>query len=168
MTTSTPTTEENAEDPRPEPRMVLAREAHSSYKVMRELDGSLAEYGLDRRLILLVQTRVSQINGCAFCIDMHIKEAVHLGESMHRCYSLDAWRETSYYSPEERAALALAEAMTKLVPGGVPDTIWDDAAGQFEPRRLAGLVMTIVCINAWNRMAITTRSPAPGSYQPSA
>jgi AhpD family alkylhydroperoxidase len=146
--------------------MVLAREAHGSYKAMRELDRSLAAYGLDTRLILLIQTRVSQINGCAFCIDMHIKEAVQLGDSIHRFYSLDAWRETSYYSPQERAALALAEAMTTLVPGGVPDSIWDDAARQFEHRELAGLVMAVTCINAWNRMAITTRSPEPGSYRP--
>jgi AhpD family alkylhydroperoxidase len=118
MTTSTLTGTGSAQNPSPVPRMVLAREARTSYKAMRELDGSLAGYGLDKRLVLLVQTRVSQINGCAFCIDMHIKEAVHLGESFHRCYSLDAWRETSYYTPAERAALALAEPMTTLAPGG--------------------------------------------------
>jgi AhpD family alkylhydroperoxidase len=147
--------------------MVLAREARSSYRAMRELDGSLAEYGLDNGLLLLVQTRASQVNGCAFCIDMHIKEAVALGESIQRCYSLDAWRETSYYTAQERAALALTEAMTTLAPGGVPDAVWDEAAAQFETQQLAGLVMAIVSINAWNRMAITTRAPVPGSYQPS-
>lgn len=163
--TNSPTTTAVAQEQHAAPRLVVAREARASFRAVVELDRSLAETGLDERLILLVQTRASQINGCAYCIDKHIKDAVAHGEPVQRHYSLDAWRETTYYTPAERAALALTEAMTTLQPGGVPDAIWDEAAAHFDPPQLAGLVMAIVCINAWNRIAITTKAPTPGSYE---
>jgi AhpD family alkylhydroperoxidase len=109
--------------------------------------------------------RVSQINGCAFCIDMHSKDARAAGEQEQRLYALNAWRETPFYSPRERAALALAEEMTNLSTNHVPDAAYEEAARYFEPKELAQLIWCVTIINAWNRIAITSRM-VPGSYQP--
>ena len=119
---------------------------------------------LDERVRELVRVRASQINGCAFCIDMHWKDARAAGEREDRLYSLDAWRESPLYSDRERAALGLCEAITLISESHVPDGVWDAAAGEFEPRELAHLVFAITAINAWNRVVMSARTE-PGSYR---
>jgi AhpD family alkylhydroperoxidase len=119
---------------------------------------------LDEGVHKLVTVRASQINGCAFCIDMHWKEARAAGESEDRLYSLDAWRESPLYSDRERAALELCEAITLIADAHVPDEVWDTAAAEFEPRELAHLVFAVTAINAWNRLVISARVE-PGSYR---
>jgi AhpD family alkylhydroperoxidase len=120
---------------------------------------------LDPTIAHLVEMRASQMNGCAFCLDMHWKDARAAGEEEARLYLLDAWRESPAYSDRERAALALTEAVTRLAPGGVPDAVWDAAAALFEEEELAALLCKIVAINAWNRLQITTEAE-PGHYEP--
>ena len=112
-----------------------------------------------------MKTRVSQINGCAYCLDMHTKDARAAGETEQRLYLLSAWRETRFFSPRERAALAWAEAVTQLGGHGVPDAVYDEARAQFDEKALVDLTLAIVAINGWNRLAIPFRSEA-GSYQP--
>jgi AhpD family alkylhydroperoxidase len=113
----------------------------------------------------LVKVRASQVNGCAFCIDMHWKDARARGESEERLYALAAWRESPLYQGSERAALALCDAMTLIADDHVPDDVWDEAREAFDEGQLAQLVFTIATINAWNRLMITTRVQ-PGHYRP--
>jgi AhpD family alkylhydroperoxidase len=120
---------------------------------------------LDPTIAHLVEMRASQINGCAFCLDMHWKDARAAGEDEARLYLLDAWRESPDYSERERAALALTEAVTRLEPGGVTDAVWDAAAAVFEEAELAALLCKITAINAWNRLQIATQAE-PGHYRP--
>ena len=120
---------------------------------------------IDERLGNLVKVRASQINGCAFCIDMHWKDARAGGESEERLYSLAAWRESPLYEERERAALDLCEAMTLVADGHVPDEVWGRAAAAFGEDELAQLVFAIAAINTWNRLMITSRVE-PGHYQP--
>ena len=119
---------------------------------------------LDKTLRELVAMRASQINGCAFCIDMHWKDARADGESEARLYSLDAWRESPLYSDRERAALALCEALTRIAGAPVPEDVWEVAQAELEPTELAQLVFAITAINAWNRIVISAK-PEPGSYE---
>ena len=119
---------------------------------------------LDDRVRHLVTVRASQINGCAFCLDMHWREARAAAESEDRLYSLDAWRESPLYSARERAALELCEAITLIADSHVPDELWDAAAAEFDPGELAHLVFAITAINAWNRLVISARLE-PGSYR---
>jgi AhpD family alkylhydroperoxidase len=121
--------------------------------------------GIEPALHELVKTRASQINGCAFCLDMHTKDARAGGESEQRLYTLSAWRETSFFSERERAALALAEEVTRISDHGVSEQVWAEAEKQFDQEQLAALIWAIVAINSWNRLAISTGSPEPGSYQ---
>ena len=111
--------------------------------------------------------RASQLNGCAFCIDMHWQDARAAGEREDRLYALDAWRESPLFSPRERAALELCEAVTLVSETHVPDDVWERAAAAFESDELAQLVFAIAAINAWNRLMISARSE-PGHYQPAA
>jgi AhpD family alkylhydroperoxidase len=113
----------------------------------------------------LVKLRASQINGCAYCIDMHHKDARAAGESEERLYMLPAWRESTVYTDAERAALALTEEMTLIADGHVPADVEADARAQFDEETYAALVFVVVAINAWNRLAITSHAPA-GIYQP--
>jgi AhpD family alkylhydroperoxidase len=121
--------------------------------------------GLDPTIAHLVEMRASQMNGCAFCLDMHSKDARAAGEDESRLYLLDAWRESPAYSDRERAALALTESMTVLERGGVPDAVWDEAAGRFDEEELGALVIKIAAINTWNRLQIATKAE-PGHYRP--
>jgi AhpD family alkylhydroperoxidase len=132
---------------------------------MNRLDAVAGE-GLDPRLRELVRLHASTINGCAYCVDMHSKDARSAGETEQRLYSLGAWREAPWFTPAERAALALTEAVTLLHDGHVPREVFDEAARHFEPEALAQLVAQLVAINAWNRIGVTTRCWEPGSYQP--
>ena len=122
---------------------------------------------LDPTIRHLVQMRASQINGCAFCIDMHWKDALAAGESQERLYGLNAWHESPLYDERERAALELCEAVTLVAETHVPDEVWERAQAAFEQDELAQLVLAIAAINTWNRLAITARA-TPGQYQPPA
>ena len=112
-----------------------------------------------------MKLRASQINGCAYCIDMHSKDARAAGETEQRLYLLDAWREAPFYTDRERAAFAWTEAVTKVTEGHVPDAVFEEVREQFNDKELADLTMAIAAINAWNRMAISFRA-LPGGYQP--
>jgi AhpD family alkylhydroperoxidase len=120
---------------------------------------------LEPALIELVKTRASQLNGCAFCIDMHTKDARAAGETEQRLYGLNAWRETPFYTERERAALAWTEAVTLVSVGQVPDAVYEEAKAHFSEEELVNLTMAIVTINGWNRLAIAFRA-VPGEYQP--
>jgi AhpD family alkylhydroperoxidase len=146
----------------PAHRMRLAEQAPRQYAAMRRLGASVE---LDPTLTNLVDIRASQINGCAFCLDMHWKDARAAGESEERLYMLSAWRESPLYSDAERAALELCEAMTLLASRGVPDEVWEHASEQFEDEQLAQLVFAITTINAWNRLMVASGTE-PGHYTP--
>ncbi|XRQ10126.1 carboxymuconolactone decarboxylase family protein [Actinomadura welshii] len=143
-------------------RMNVRGNAPEAYKAMFALESAIGDSGVPRSTLLLVKLRVSQINGCAFCVSMHSRDAKREGETDERLWSVAAWREAPHYTDEERAALALAEAATRIGdnPAGVPDDVWDDAADHYDEKALAGLVMEIAAINAWNRISVTVRNPA--------
>ena len=137
------------------------------FKAMIGLQSAVDAGGLEHSLLELVKMRASQINGCAYCLDMHSKDARAAGETEQRLYLLNAWREAPFYSPRERAALAWIEALTQLGQHGVPDAVYAEAAAHFSPAELAHLSWAIVAINGWNRMAIAFQAE-PGHYQPAA
>jgi AhpD family alkylhydroperoxidase len=120
----------------------------------------------DPKLRELVRIRASQLNGCAYCIDMHTKDARAIGETELRLYGLAAWDETPYFSARERAALAFTEAVTMLADTHVPQAAYEAVAAEFSPDEVAALLSLIVTINAWNAIAVSTRAWTPGSYQP--
>ncbi|WGU93079.1 carboxymuconolactone decarboxylase family protein [Paenibacillus dendritiformis] len=128
-----------------------------AYQAMGQLEKYVAASGLEPRLLELIKIRASQINGCAFCLDMHTKDARKLGETEQRIYTLPAWRETPYFTPQEQAVLALTEAVTLVAETHVPDDVYNEAARHFEPAELGNIIMAIITINAWNRIAISTR-----------
>jgi AhpD family alkylhydroperoxidase len=136
--------------------------AHLDNAATKELD----RVDLDHALRELVRIRASQLNGCAYCIDMHSKDARAIGETEQRIYALPAWRETPFFSARERAALAFTEAVTLVADNHVPRAVYDAVAEQFTPDEVAALLSLIVTINAWNMLSVTTRAWAPGSYQP--
>ncbi|HEX7127346.1 MAG TPA: carboxymuconolactone decarboxylase family protein [Thermodesulfobacteriota bacterium] len=129
--------------------------------LQREVEAS----GLEHRLLELVKIRASQMNGCAYCIDMHTKDARAQGETEQRIYALDAWRETPFFTDRERAALAWTEAVTNLADGHVPDEVYEEARRHFNEPELVALTFAVVAINGWNRLSIPFRK-VPGSYQP--
>lgn len=147
------------------PRATPSEMAPEAYDAMLALERYLHRCGLERSLVELVKLRASQINGCAFCIDMHTKDARAGGETEQRLYLLDAWRESSFYSPRERAALAWTEAVTRISETHVPDEVYEEARRHYSEKELVDLNWVVVAINAWNRLAIPFRFPA-GSYQP--
>jgi AhpD family alkylhydroperoxidase len=144
-----------------ETRMNWPQVAPKQLAAMLALEHSVA---LDTHLLNLVKVRASQINGCSVCIDIHWKDARAAGESEERLYALDAWRDYPVYSTEERAALALCEAMTLIAGSHVPDEVWNAGAAAFSEPDLAELVVAIATINAWNRLNIATRLE-PGRYR---
>lgn len=123
--------------------------------------------GLEAPLLELVKIRASQVNGCAYCIDMHTKDARLAGETEQRIYALSAWRETPFFSDRERAALEWTETVTLLADTHVPDEVYARVSTQFDEAELVALTLAIVVINGWNRLAVSFRAPA-GSYQPPA
>jgi AhpD family alkylhydroperoxidase len=147
------------------PRFNYTKSAPGVYDAMDALDRYLAASSIDRRLLYLVQLRASQLNGCAYCIDMHWKDLRAIDETEQRLYSLDAWRESPYYTDRERAALAWAEAVTFVANGQVPDTVYAGVRSQFSETELADLTLAIATINAWNRLSIAARL-TPGTYTP--
>jgi AhpD family alkylhydroperoxidase len=147
-------------------RISYARSAPGVFDAMESLDNYLEESPVERPLRLLVQMRASQINGCAYCLDMHSKDLRAIGETEQRIYSLDAWRECPYYTERERAALEWTEAVTLVADGHVPDAVYEAVRPFFDERELADLTLAIATINAWNRLSIAARI-TPGTYQPS-
>jgi AhpD family alkylhydroperoxidase len=146
----------------PADRIQLSERAPRAYAAMSRLEAAIDLPASPRHL---VKVRASQINGCAFCLDMHWLDARADGESEARLYSLDTWSESTLYTDAERAALALCEAMTRLDAGHVPDDVWEHAAEQFDEDELAQLVFAIASINTWNRLMIAARAQ-PGHYRP--
>ncbi|MDQ0751923.1 AhpD family alkylhydroperoxidase [Streptomyces africanus] len=141
-------------------RMNFSTVAPKVFKAVLALDTAARE-GLDPVLLELVQIRASQINHCAYCIDYHTSDARKAGETEERIYQLSAWEESSLYTEKERAALALTEAVT-LLPQGVSDEVYSEAAKHFDDKELAQLIALIFTVNAWNRMNVTTRK-TPGT-----
>ncbi|HWG59871.1 MAG TPA: carboxymuconolactone decarboxylase family protein [Candidatus Acidoferrales bacterium] len=148
-----------------EPRIDVAKVDPKAYQAMLGLEHYVRQSGLEPSLLNLVKLRASQINGCAYCIDMHTKDARAEGESEHRLYGLDAWEESPFYSDRERAALAWTEAVTLVSERHVPEDVFERAKKQFSEAELVALSMAIVAINGWNRLAIAFRAVA-GVYQP--
>ena len=147
-------------------RIALGQRVPEIYKAMAnlgaEVEKAAANAGLDQELLELVKTRASQINGCAFCLDMHTHDALELGESPRRLFVLDAWRETDFFTEQERAALALTEAMTRMSEhGDVPDDVYAEATRVFSEEQYRVVAWAVIVINSWNRMAITSHSPLP-------
>jgi AhpD family alkylhydroperoxidase len=148
-----------------EPRIDFTRLSPEGYKAMLGLEHYLSTSTVEKKLLHLVKLRVSQINGCAFCLDMHWKDLKVEGETDQRMYSLDAWRETSYYTDRERAALAWAEAVTNISDGHAPDELFEEARQYFSEQELADLTLAVTAINGWNRISVAFRV-VPGTYQP--
>ncbi len=149
------------------PRFDYPRAAPGGYKAMLGLERYLHECGIELPLLHLIKLRASQINGCAYCIDMHWKDLRAIGETEQRMYSLDAWRECPFYSPRERAALAWTEALTLITNGHVSDEVYEEVRREFSEKELSDLSFAVATINAWNRLAISARTE-PGTYQPPA
>jgi AhpD family alkylhydroperoxidase len=149
---------------RPE-RISVREEAQVAYRAMAAFDRAIE---LDQALRELVKIRASQLNGCAYCIDMHTQAARAAGESERRIYALAAWRESPLFTRRERAALELTDEITNIAGGGVPDSVYERSAAEFAPSELANLILAIAAINAWNRIAVSSamvysNGPAIGS-----
>lgn len=147
------------------PRLDYGTVAPGTYDAMDALDRYLQDCSLEKALIMLVQLRASQLNGCAYCLDMHWKDLRAIGENEQRLYSLDAWRECPYYTERERAALAWTEAVTLITNDHVSDAVYEAVRQQFSERELSDLTLALAAINAWNRLSIAGRL-TPGTYQP--
>lgn len=145
--------------------MNYGKAAPGAMKAMNALENYLENCDIERPLYELVKLRASQINGCAYCVDMHTKDARAAGEIEQRLYMLSVWRETPFYSERERAALEWTEALTLIADSHVPDAIYDQVRPHFSDKELADLTLIIVTINGWNRFAISFRDE-PGVYQP--
>ena len=148
-----------------EPRLNVPQVAPEGYKALIALEGYLHRTAIEPKLLHLIKFRASQINGCAYCLDMHSKDARAVGETEQRLYCLPAWRECPFYTDRERAALEWTEAVTLLTEGHVPDDVFERVSQQFKGKDLADLNFAVVAINAWNRIAVPFRS-TPGDYQP--
>jgi len=148
-----------------ESRFNYVKAAPGAYKAMLGLEQYLHECGLEESLIHLIKLRASQINGCAYCLDMHWKDLRAIGETEQRLYSLDAWRECPYYTDRERAALSWTDAVTLVTNGHVSDEVYAEVRPHFSDKELSDLTLAVATINAWNRLAISART-VPGAYQP--
>ncbi|HEY9474551.1 MAG TPA: carboxymuconolactone decarboxylase family protein [Mycobacteriales bacterium] len=159
-------------DTNPQVSVRLDFTAHAAdfYRALANLDKvatkQLDGVNFDPRLRELVRIRASQLNGCAYCIDMHTKDARAIGETEQRIYALPAWRETPFFSAREQAALAFTETVTLLADNHVPTEAYEAVAAQFGEDEIAALICLIVTINAWNTLSVSTRAWIPGSYQP--
>ena len=151
-------------------RLDFEEHAPAVYKALARLDHAAKEeldrVGFDTRLRELVRVRASQLNGCAYCIDMHTKDARAAGETEQRVYALTAWRDTPFFTERERAALAFTEAVTLMNVDHVPDAAYEAVAEHYDEDEVAALVGLIVAINAWNAIGVSTHAWVPGSYEP--
>jgi AhpD family alkylhydroperoxidase len=143
-------------------RMNYAQQSPELFKKLSDLSMAVKSSTIEPKIRHLIEIRASQINGCAFCLDMHVKEAKLGGESELRLYHVAVWRESNLFIPRERAALAWTEAVTKLSEGGIPDELYERVRGQFSEKEISDLTFAIMAINAWNRAAIAFKS-VPGS-----
>ncbi|TAN07603.1 MAG: carboxymuconolactone decarboxylase family protein [Rhodanobacteraceae bacterium] len=150
-----------------EQRLDFTKAAPDGFKAILGLQQYVNVCGLEPPLLELVKMRASQINGCAYCLDMHSKDARAAGETEQRLYALNAWREAPFYSERERTALEWTEALTRIADGSVPDELYARARKQFNGKELVDLSLAIIAINGWNRLAIPFRTMV-GDYQPAA
>jgi AhpD family alkylhydroperoxidase len=148
-----------------EPRLDYQKAFPEGYQGLLHLEAIIRRSGLEPSLYELIKIRASQLNGCAFCLDMHTKDARAKGETEQRIYALPAWREAPFYSERERAALAWTEAITNIQQGHAPEDVYAEASTQFSEEELVPLTYAIIQINSWNRIAIAFR-PEVGNYQP--
>jgi AhpD family alkylhydroperoxidase len=148
-----------------EPRIDYRQAPQGAIQAMRALDAHVRQSGLDPQLVELVKMRASMINGCAYCIDMHSKDARAQGESEQRLYALSAWREAPFFTDRERAALEWTEALTLVSQTHVPDDVYERVRQHFSEAELIALTLAVNAINSWNRVAIAFRA-VPGTYQP--
>ncbi|MGY4691620.1 carboxymuconolactone decarboxylase family protein [Salibacterium sp. K-3] len=148
-----------------EPRINYAKTNPEIFKVMRQVEEYKKTTEFDKKLIELIKIRASQINGCAYCLDMHTKDARAIGETEQRIYCLNAWRESPFYSEPEKAVLALTEAVTFISEDGVPDNLYEQLLQHYNEKQYMDLVFLIITINSWNRLAISNNN-VPGDYQP--
>lgn len=146
-------------------RLNYAKASPDGLNAMLGLQQHVEQSGLEHSLLELVKMRTSQINGCAYCLDMHSKDARAAGETEQRLYMLNAWRESPFYNERERAALAWTEALTRIADNEVADELYEQVHKQFSEKELVDLSLAIIAINGWNRLAIPFRS-TPGTYQP--
>jgi AhpD family alkylhydroperoxidase len=147
------------------PRIDIAKYVNSGMgRAMLNLSSEVSAQ-IEPRLFVLVEIRASQLNGCAYCIDMHTKDARAAGETEQRIYALNAWRETPFFSDRERAALEWTEAVTRIADTHVPDEVYERVAAQFDEAELVALTFGVVVINSWNRL-VTSFRPLVGTYQP--
>lgn len=146
-------------------RLNYAEVAPKAMKAMLKLEKYVHESGLERSLYELVKIRASQINGCAYCLDMHTKDAREAGESEQRLYGLSAWHETPFYTERERAALRWTEAITRISENDISDLLYEATRKYFNEEEMVALTMAIIAINGWNRLAISFRT-LPGTYKP--
>ncbi|MBZ5633006.1 MAG: carboxymuconolactone decarboxylase family protein [Acidobacteriia bacterium] len=148
-----------------EPRIDYLKSGRGVLEAMLGVEKYIRQSGLEESLLNLIRMRASQINGCAYCLDMHWKDARALGEAEQRLYGLDAWEESPYYTDRERAALAWTEALTNVREGHVLDEVYERVQAHFTEKELADLSLAITSINSWNRLNIAVRT-VPGTYQP--
>jgi AhpD family alkylhydroperoxidase len=148
-----------------QPRIDYRKFAQGALNPMFALEKYIAESGLEPKLVHLVKMRASQINGCAYCLDMHSIDARAAGETEQRLYTLDAWRETPFFTDRERAALAWTEAVTLIAQTHAPDDVYADLQKHFTEKEIVDLTFVVGTINLWNRLAISTRA-VPGHYKP--
>lgn len=146
-------------------RMDYRNVAPEAVTAMLGVEQYVRQCGLERPLIELVKLRASQINGCAYCVDMHTKDARAVGENEQRLYAVAVWHEAPFFSERERAALAWTEAVTEISKGHVPDDVYNDVKKHFTEKELVDLTIVIIAINGWNRLAVSFRAQA-GAYQP--
>jgi AhpD family alkylhydroperoxidase len=147
------------------PRIDFNKASPEAVKTLIGIERYLRSCGLEESLLLLLKMRASQINGCAYCLDMHSKDARANGETEQRLYVLNAWRESPFYTDRERAALAWTESLTRIADTHAPDDVFEGVREQFDEKELMDLTLAIVAINSWNRIAIGFRA-VPGEYQP--
>jgi AhpD family alkylhydroperoxidase len=147
-----------------QPRVEYTKHAQEAQRSLYALERYLFSSGLDHKLLHLIKMRASQINGCAYCIDMHSKDARAAGETEQRLYELDAWRETPFYTEKERAALEWTESVTLVSQTHVPDEVFENLQQHFSEKEIVDLTLAVGMINLWNRLAISTRA-VPGTYQ---
>jgi AhpD family alkylhydroperoxidase len=147
-----------------EPRIDYSKYALDAQKALFAMEKYIATCGLDHKLIHLIKMRASQINGCAFCIDMHSKDARAIGETEQRLYELNAWRETPFYSDSERAALEWTDSLTLVSETHVPDEVYENVRKHFSEKEIVDLSLVVGMINLWNRLAISVRA-VPGEYK---
>lgn len=145
-----------------QPRIAVGDVDPAAYRAVAGMQGYVDKAGLDGRLSELIKIRASQLNGCAFCLDMHHRDARAAGEDQRRLDVVSAWREApELFTEQERAALALTEAVTHIGEAGVPDPVWEEVSRVFDDKQTVALLMAIATINVWNRLAVATHQPLP-------